>query len=79
MYDMLIKYIVNAHFKIFIINERIKKEMGTKSKPNFNNIKKASYIMMGIITEFHLDWRRQGMFFLDGIRQTGKPAICYFI
>ena len=32
--------------------------------------------MMGIIKEFHLDGRRQGMFVLDGIRQAGKPVIC---
>ena len=32
--------------------------------------------MMGIITEFHRDGRRQGMFVLDGIRQAGRPVIC---
>ena len=32
--------------------------------------------MMGIITECHLDGKRQGMFVLDGIRQAGKPVIC---
>ena len=52
------------------------KEMVTKSKPDFNDIKKASYIMMGITTEFHLDGRCQGMFVLDGIRQAGKHVIC---
>ena len=31
---------------------------------------------MGIITEFNLDGKRQGMFALDGIRQAGKPVIC---
>ena len=50
--------------------------MVTKSKLDFNNIKKASEIMMGIITECHNDGRRQGMFVLDGIRQTGTPVIC---
>ena len=28
--------------------------------------------------EFHLDGTRQGMFVHDGIRQAGKPLICYF-
>ena len=32
--------------------------------------------MMGIITECHLDRRRQGMFALDGIRQASTPVIC---
>ena len=41
MYEMLIKYIVNAQFEIFTINGK-QKEMVTKSKPDFNNIKKAS-------------------------------------
>ena len=31
--------------------------------------------MMGIITECHLDGRRQGMFVLDGIRQAGTPYL----
>ena len=55
-----------------------KKKMVTKIKPDFNNIRKASSIMAGIITEFqfHLDGRRQGMFVLDGICQAGKPVIC---
>ena len=47
------------------------KEMVTNSKPDFNNIEKASKIMMGIIMEFHLDGTRQGMFVHDGIRQAG--------
>ena len=72
---MLIKYIVNAQFEIFTINGK-QKEMVTKSKPDFNNIKKASQIMMGIITECHLDGRRQGMFVLGGIRRAGTPVIC---
>ena len=50
--------------------------MVTNSKPDFNDIEKASSIMMGIIMEFHLDGTRQGMFVHDGIRQAGKPVIC---
>ena len=52
------------------------KEMVTNKKPDFNNIEKASWIMMGIIMEFLLDGTRQGMFVHDGIRQAGKPDIC---
>ena len=52
------------------------KEIVTKSKPDFNNKQKGFKKMMGIIPEFHLDGRRQGMFFLDGICQAGKPVIC---
>ena len=52
------------------------KEMVTKSKPDFNNIKKASQILMGTITEFLFDGRRQGIFVLDGIHQAGKPVTC---
>ena len=44
--------------------------MVTNSKPDFNNIEKASYIMMGIIIEFNLDGTRQGIFVHDGIRQS---------
>ena len=36
--------------------------MVTNSKPDFNNIEKASQIMMGIIMEFHVDGTRQGIF-----------------
>ena len=50
--------------------------MVTKSKPDFNNIKKASLIMMGIITECHLGGRSHGVFVLDGISQAGTPVIC---
>ena len=35
--------------------------------------------MMGIVTECHLDGRRQGMFVLDGIRQAGTPVICCYL
>ena len=31
--------------------------------------------MMGIITECHLDGRRQGIIVLDVIRQVGTPVI----
>ena len=53
------------------------KEMVIKSKPDFYNIKKASKKkMMGMITEFHIDWRRQGMFILDGIvRQVNLLSV----
>ena len=50
--------------------------MVTKSQPAFNNIEKASQIIMGIITECHLDGRRHRIFVLDGIRQAGTPVIC---
>ena len=69
---MLIKYILNALFKS--MGEQ--KDMVTMSEPDFNNIKKASQIMMGIITEFLFDGRRSGIFVLDGIWQAGKPVIC---
>ena len=52
------------------------KEMVTKCEQDFNNIKKASKVMLGNITEFHFDGRRQGMLVLDGIRQAGKTVIC---
>ena len=52
------------------------KEMVTMSKLDFNNIKKASKLMIWIITECHFDGRRQGMFVLDEICQAGKPVIC---
>ena len=32
--------------------------------------------MMGIITECHLDGKRQGMFVLDEICQADTPVIC---
>ena len=52
------------------------KGMVIKSKPDFNNIKKPLSILTGILTEFHLDERRQGKFVLDGIFPAGKPVIC---
>ena len=54
------------------------KKMVTKCEQDFNNIKEASKVMLGNITEFHFDGRRQGMFVLNGIRQAGKTVICYF-
>ena len=34
--------------------------------------------MMGNITDLDLDGIRRGLFVLDGIREAGKPLICYF-
>ena len=75
MYDMLKKYILNALIEIFKKMEE-QKRMVTKSKPNSNNTKKTLSILTGTITEFDLDGRRQGKFFLDWICQAGKPVIC---
>ena len=58
---MLIKYLLNALFEIFTIKGRTK-EIVTKIKTDVKNIKKASKILIGIITEFQLDGTRHGLF-----------------
>ena len=63
-----------SYLMVHTIGEQ--KEMVTNSRPDLNDIEKASILMMGIIMEFHLDGTRQGMFVPDGIRQAGKTVIC---